>query len=104
MKICRELTKPSAGLAAVNEATEKSRKRGLQGAVWSLINPFTAVFVIFLAVASVSLASLVNLFPKIAANAPFFFLALAGFLISAFFLCIMLRKYVLAYEGAVSKN
>ena len=70
----------------------------------SILNKFTAVFVVFLAVASVSLASAVNMLPNILANAPFFVIALTAFVVSSFFMCQMLRKFVLAYEGAVAKR
>jgi hypothetical protein len=42
--------------------------------------------------------------PNIFANAPFFALALIAFFGSSFFMCMMLRKFVLAYEGAVAKR
>ena len=58
----------------------------------SILNKFTAVFVVFLAVASVSLASAVNMLPNILASAPFFALALVVFVVSSFFMCRMLRK------------
>ena len=70
----------------------------------SILNRFTAVFVVFLVVASVSLASAVNMLPNILANAPFFVIALTAFAVSSFFMCRMLRKFVLAYEGAVAKR
>jgi hypothetical protein len=46
----------------------------------------------------------VNMVPDILANAPFFAVSLAGFVASSFFMCLMLRKYVSAYEGAVAKR
>ncbi len=72
-------------------------------AVASVFNKFTAVFVFFLAAASICLASIVNMLPTIPVNLPFFAMALAGLCVSAYFLCQMLRKYVLAYEGAVTR-
>jgi quinol-cytochrome oxidoreductase complex cytochrome b subunit len=68
----------------------------------SLFTRFTAVFIAFLVVASISLASLVNMLPSIVASAPFFFLAGAAFVASTFCMCRMLRSFVLAYEKAVS--
>jgi hypothetical protein len=41
--------------------------------------------------------------PTVLTNAPFFVLALSAFVVSAFFMCRMLRKFALAYEGAVAK-
>jgi hypothetical protein len=41
--------------------------------------------------------------PNVLQNAPFFVLALSAFVVSAFFMCRMLRKFVLAFDGAVSK-
>jgi hypothetical protein len=42
--------------------------------------------------------------PNILANTPFIVVALAAFVVSSFFMCIMLRKFVLAYEEAVAKR
>ena len=81
----------------------QSKKQLVKRAGQNLFNSFTAVFAVFLAVASVSLASAVNMLPTFLANAPFFVLALSAFVVSAFFLCRMLRKFILAYEGAVAK-
>ena len=76
--------------------------RGIKHAGASMFNKFTAVFVVFLSVASVSLASIVNMVPNILAHASFFALALASFAVSSFFMCRMLRSSVLAYERAVT--
>jgi hypothetical protein len=46
----------------------------------------------------------VNMLTNILANAPFFVAALTVFSASSFFMCLMLRKYVLTYEGAVAKQ
>ena len=81
----------------------RTKKEQIKRAGESLFSPFTAVFVVFLAVASVSLASAVNMLPTISANASFFTLALMAFAVSSFFMIRMLRKFVLAYEGAVAK-
>ncbi len=70
----------------------------------SILNKFTVVFVVFLTVASVSLASAVNMLPNILVNAPFIAIALTAFVVSSFFMCHMLRKFVLAYEGVVAKR
>jgi hypothetical protein len=83
---------------------KKSFIKNVRNAGESILNKFTAVFVVFLVVASVSLASAVNMLPKILANAPFFAAALTAFVVSSFFMCHMLRKFVLAYEGAVVKR
>jgi len=69
-----------------------------------MLNKFTAVFVVFLVFASVSLASAVNMLPTLLGNAPFFVAALSVFVASSFFMCLMLRKFVLAYEGAMAKR
>ncbi|HUJ84522.1 MAG TPA: cytochrome bc complex cytochrome b subunit [Candidatus Acidoferrales bacterium] len=81
----------------------RSKKQIVKRAGQNLFNSFTAVFAVFLAIASVSLASAVNMLPNVLLNAPFFVLALFAFIVSAFFMCRMLRKFVLAFEGAVSK-
>ena len=81
----------------------RTKKEQIKRAGESLFSPFTAVFAVFLAVASVSLASAVNMLPTISANASFFTLALMAFAVSSFFMIRMLRKFVLAYEGAVAK-
>ena len=80
------------------------RKQRVKEAEASLFNRFTAVFVVFLAVASVSLASAVNMLPTIQADAGFFALALTTMFVSAVSMCLMLRKFVVAYEGGVSKR
>ena len=69
----------------------------------TVFSKFTAVFAGFLVFASVSLASLVNSATNILGKAPFFVGALAVFVVSSFFMCLMLRKFVLAYEGAAAK-
>ncbi len=83
---------------------KKSLIKNARNAGESILNKFTAVFVVFLVVASVSLASAVNMVPNILANAPFFALALIVFVVSSFFMSLMLRKFVLAYEGVVAKR
>jgi len=83
--------------------TKKHFIKNARNAVESILNKFTAVFVVFLTVASVSIASAVNTLPNILANAPFFVLSLTVFIVSSFFMCQMLRKFVLAYEGAMAK-
>jgi hypothetical protein len=40
----------------------------------------------------------VNMLPNISTSPPFFVLALAAFGVSSFFMCRMLRSFVLAYE------
>lgn len=89
--------------AAVQGSTQ-AKNRLVRHAGESLFNQFTAVFVLFLAVASISLASAVNMLPTLLVNAPFFVIALSVFVISSFFMCRMLRNFVLAYEGAVAKR
>ena len=88
----------------VSAQRKKSLIKNARNAGESILNKFTAVFVVFLVVASVSLASAVNMLPNILANAPFFALALIVFVVSSFFMCLMLRKFVLAYEGVVAKR
>jgi hypothetical protein len=88
---------------SIVQASAQPKKQRVKRAGQSLFNPFTAVFAIFLAVASVSLASAVNMLPTVFVNAPFFALALSAFAVSSFFMCRMLRSFVLAYEGAVDK-
>jgi ubiquinol-cytochrome c reductase cytochrome b subunit len=83
---------------------KKSFIKNVRNAAESILNKFTAFFVVFLAVASVSLASAVNMLPKLLVNAPFFAVALTVFVGSSFFMCLMLRKFVLAYEGTVAKR
>jgi hypothetical protein len=94
---------PVKSLSAANTPAQ-TKKQLAKHAGESIFNQFTAVFIVFLAVASVSLASAVNMLFNIVANAPLFALALTAFLISSIFLCQMLRKFVLAYEGAVTKR
>ena len=81
-----------------------TKKQLAKAAGESLFNRFTATFVVFLATAAVSLASAVNLLPRVWAEAPFFGLTVAVFAVSATFMCVMLRKFVLAYEGATAKR
>jgi len=88
----------------ISAQRKKSLIKNVRNAGESILNKFTAVFVVFLIVASVSLASAVNMAPNILANAPFFAVALTAFVASSFFMCQMLRKYVLAYEGARAKR
>jgi ubiquinol-cytochrome c reductase cytochrome b subunit len=68
----------------------------------SMFTRFTLVFVLFLAVASVSLSSFVNLLPNAFVNLPLLGLAAAAFGTSTFLMCRMLRGFVLAYESEVS--
>jgi ubiquinol-cytochrome c reductase cytochrome b subunit len=92
---------------ASNKVSAQRKKRFLtdfRKAGESILNKFTAVFVVFLAVASISLASVVNMLPNIWASAPFFVLALAAFAVSSVFMCRMLRSFVLAYEQAVTNR
>ena len=93
---------PNDRFAAKVKLVEKQRKGRLLSAVRGLFNSFTAIFVVFLAVATISLVSAVNMLPTIRVNAPFFILASGSFLASFLVLCIMLRKYVSAYERAVA--
>jgi len=88
----------------VSAQRKKRFLKGVRNAGESILNRFTAVFVVFLAVASVSLASIVNMLPNILASAPFFVLALAAFGVSSFFMCRMLRGFVLAFERAVTNR
>ncbi len=74
--------------------------KGFQQAGKSMFSRFTATFVIFLATASVSLASLVNMLPNIADSALLFGVATVAFVVSSLLMCLMLRIYVLAYERA----
>jgi quinol-cytochrome oxidoreductase complex cytochrome b subunit len=64
----------------------------------SMLSWFTAIFVFFLIAASVSLASLVNMIPRLLEAAPLVFLSAAVFAGSLYAMCRMLRGYVLAYE------
>jgi quinol-cytochrome oxidoreductase complex cytochrome b subunit len=82
----------------------QAKKQMLKQAGESFFNRFTAIFMICLAVASVSLASAVNMLPTVLADAPFFAFALAAFAASFIFMCCMLKNVVLAYEGAVTKK
>jgi hypothetical protein len=68
----------------------------------SMFSRFTAIFIIFLSIASVSLASLVNMLPQALATAPFFALAVVAFSVSLYFMCRMLRNYVVAFEQKVN--
>jgi quinol-cytochrome oxidoreductase complex cytochrome b subunit len=88
----------------VSSQSARSRKQQVRHAGESLFNLFTAIFVILLAVASVSLASIVNMLPTILVNPPFFAISLMAFIISSFFMLVMLKKFVLEYEGAVAKR
>jgi ubiquinol-cytochrome c reductase cytochrome b subunit len=96
-------------LPAASEPTPAkttTQKRGLSNdlrmAFDNIFTRFTAIFVVFLAVASVSLATLVNTLPNILASAPLFVLAAGAFALSSFFMCRMLRSFVLAYERMVN--
>lgn len=70
----------------------------------SMFNQFTALFVIFLGIASVSLASTVNMLPNVLTNMPFFVLAATVFAVSTFFMCRMLRNFVATYEKTVTSR
>ncbi len=93
---------PSAVEKSVRTSQTKTQLVKLGGE--SLLNRFTAIFVVFLAIASVSLASAVDLLPRVLAEAQFFGFAVTTFAVSATFMCLMLRKFVLAYEGAAAKR
>jgi len=82
----------------------QSKTQQVSHASKSMFNSFTAVFAVFLAIASVSLATAVNMLPTILVNVPFFAIALIAFIISSFFMCMLLKKFVLAYEGALAKR
>jgi ubiquinol-cytochrome c reductase cytochrome b subunit len=94
----------STGQSKVSAQRKKRFLKDAKNVGESILNRFTAVFVVFLAVASVSLASAVNMLPTILVNAPLFVVALTAFAVSSFFMCRMLRNFVLAYEGAVAKR
>jgi len=70
----------------------------------SLLNCFTALFVLLLVVSSVSLATSVNLLPNLLTNLPFFGATVIVFLCSLYFMCRMLRGFVLAYEREVNAH
>ena len=95
---------PAASGATPAKPTTQTRgpSNGLRMAFDSIFTRFTAVFVVFLAVASVSLATLVNTLPNLLASAPIFVLAAVAFAGSTFFMCRMLRSFVLAYERTVT--
>lgn len=95
---------PTSSPAVSKASPAKSKKQRFKHAGRSLFNSFTAVFAIFLALASVSLGSAVSFASTISVEAPLFAVALAGFIVSSSFLCLMLRKFVSAYEGAVAKR
>jgi len=92
--------------AQIKVSTQRKKRfvKDVKNVGESILNKFTAVFVVFLAVASVSLASAVNMLANILGNTPFIVAALAAFVVSSFFMCLMLRKFVLAYEEAVAKR
>ncbi|HMK95829.1 MAG TPA: cytochrome b N-terminal domain-containing protein [Candidatus Limnocylindrales bacterium] len=97
----------SAGALASTQPSPQpiqAKKQLFKRASQSLFSRFTALFLVLLTVASVSLASAVNMLPTILVNAPFFVAALAVFAVSCFLMCQMLKNYVLAYEGAVAKR
>ncbi len=81
----------------------KSKKQVAKLAGQTIFNPFTAMFAVFLAVASVSLASAANMLPSVLANMPLFALAMVAFVVSSFFMVHMLRNFVSAYEGAAKR-
>jgi ubiquinol-cytochrome c reductase cytochrome b subunit len=85
--------KPSISMA-------KRVSAGFGQAEKSMFSRFTVIFAIFLATASVSLASLVNMLPNIAGSAAPFGLAATAFAASSLCMCRMLRTYVLAYENS----
>ena len=81
----QSLSKPdSAAPTRVSAQRKKRFLKDTKNAGESILNKFTAVFVVFLAVASVSLASMVNMLPNILASAPFFVLAASAFAVSSF--------------------
>jgi quinol-cytochrome oxidoreductase complex cytochrome b subunit len=95
----------SSTAPAQMEISKMSRfSKGIRQLFQTMFTRFTAVFVVFLIVGSVSLASLVNMLPNILGSATLFGLAAAGFAISCFFMCIMLRNVVSAYENAVTSQ
>ncbi len=82
-----------ASPSGVERLQEVSRQ-----ATSNLLSRFNALFVSFLAVASVSLATLVNTLSNIQASLPVFAVAMASFAFSMFAMVRMLKNYVLAYE------
>lgn len=91
---------PTVTAAKAEGISSKKLLRNFGYVGGSMFNRFTAVFVAFLAVASVSLASTVNMLADIAANAPLLVLSVAILCASMVLLCKMLRSFVLAYEEA----
>ncbi len=92
---------PSTVPVKITAPRKTELAKGLKQVVDSMFTRFTAIFVLFLVVASVSLATLVNTLPNIVASLPLFGFAATAFAFSAFFMCRMLRTFVLAYEKAV---
>ncbi len=66
-----------------------------------LKNRFTVVFVIFLSLSSVTLASWVNLLPAATMNLPFFILTTILLVFFVYSMSWMLRKVILVYENRV---
>jgi hypothetical protein len=93
------ITTPVAKVS--NLRAEKARRAVKQSGL-GLFTRFTAVFALFLSIGSVSLASVVNSLSNIFANLPFFAIAASSFGISLFVLCMLLKRYVLAYEARVT--
>ena len=103
----KELAQPTVHQINPSKVTVQRKNRLVRGAKAAgegILNKFTAVFLFFLSVASISLASAVNLLPTLSANAPLLAVSLTSFLIASVMLYLMLRKFVLAYEGAVTKK
>ena len=93
---------PTAPAAKKPEPSAKEQpaqaRDKIKQASQSMLSWFTAIFVFFLIVASASLASLVNMIPRLLEAAPLVFLSAAVFVGSLYAMCRMLRRYVLAYE------
>jgi quinol-cytochrome oxidoreductase complex cytochrome b subunit len=81
-----------------DKTSSKQIRRQIKQANQSMLSWFTAIFVLFLIIASTSLATLVNMLPNLLVTAPFVFLAGVVFIGSTYVLCRMLRGYVLSYE------
>ncbi|MFB3888674.1 MAG: cytochrome bc complex cytochrome b subunit [Candidatus Bathyarchaeia archaeon] len=78
---------------------KKGLAKSLRMVGQSLFTRFTAVFVVLLAVSSVTLSWLVNMLPNLTTSMPAFVGVAAAFGVSMYFMCAMLRRFVLAYEA-----
>ncbi len=98
----RHTTKPGERILKSHEdARSRIRMRQVRT---NMLNWFTGLFVLLLAISSASLASLVNMIPLFWRYVPLPFIAAAIFVLSTFVMCRMLKRYVAEYERRTAKK